>query len=573
MIRPKLQKTITLQAFLMLVCAAFLSLFFSCGVKSVTSFAWSSPAGKALAFTQTENFQEGRENLFGPGREINSYRLGEALAAPEGFMLAAEISAVRDDLVLGFSLGAESKKMGEELRFAAPKGKLLFYLSLPAGQSLRVLRLSVSVSSNGNPGTTGGAEDREGVGEEWARLVSLALLPAFRGFEEHDNGYRISDGISIKKQGQSARLLTIQNPFAPTGDKGNPVLVLRYSERAEADIVIEAGTRVLARTMSAKREIRIPASAFDGAETLSNIRITVPDGVGLGSAFVESASGVSAHLTDPGSLLMGGGPGEGEEYRWFRWDLLPSVIMFDFKTYDIQDAYLKRLAFFVEKKGFVGRLASNQEIAPLHGWNAHDYKAEDLARFFALAEKQGFPLNPEELRLRDFLLEQSLIYKKGGGYGFAEEGVIISISRESPDYLRRTFLTHELSHGIFFADSRYRKFCTDLWTGMPAEEQWFWKLYFGWMNYNTASSYLMANEIQAYLVQQPPGRAEEYFTKTLVGRLLENHPELEEEIALYMEEYSPSFEARARMLDAWLRSNYGFGAGLAYFFRVPRTLL
>jgi hypothetical protein len=93
------------------------------------------------------------------------------------------------------------------------------------------------------------------------------------------------------------------------------------------------------------------------------------------------------------------------------------------------------------------------------------------------------------------------------------------------------------------------------------------KLYFGWMNYNTASSYLMANEVQAYLVQQAPGRAGDYFTETLVERLLEHHPELEEKIARYMEEFSGSFEARAKVLDSWLRSNYGFKAGSIYFLR------
>mgnify|MGYP000928978100 CR=1 FL=1 len=101
--------------------------------------------------------------------------------------------------------------------------------------------------------------------------------------------------------------------------------------------------------------------------------------------FVETVCVVAPLLDEVGDPhgVLGEGPGQGEEYRWYRWDLLPSVILFDFRNYDIQDAYLKRLAFFVEKRGFVGRLAPNQEIAPLHGWNAHDYKAEDLARFFA----------------------------------------------------------------------------------------------------------------------------------------------------------------------------------------------
>ncbi|MDX9783885.1 MAG: hypothetical protein RBT72_03930 [Spirochaetia bacterium] len=568
MIRPRILKKAALTGLGFFFILLVLSFLGSCASKNINSFAWTSAEGKTLAFTQSGNFLEGRENRFGPGREVNSYRLDEAMVVPEGFMLAAKIDTAREGLVLGFSLGPDLKKVGKETRFAAPKGVLRLYLSPPAGQSLKVLRLSVSASAGAASGRPAEAQATDGDVEEWARLESLALVPAFRGFEEGKEGYRISDGISMEKAESGASIVSIQKPFAPMGGLESPVLVLRYSRRVETDIIIEAGTKILARTMSPKGEVRIPAAAFHGAEELASLRVTASGEVGLFSAFVEALPPGQARLTDPGTLLLGEGPeDQGREYRWYRWDLLPSVIMFDFSSYDVQDAYLKRLAFFVEKKGFVGRLATNQEIAPLHGWNAHDYKAEDLARFFALAEKQGFPLNPEELGLRDFLLEQGLISKRAGGYGFAADGAIISISRESPDYLRRSFLTHELSHGIFFADPRYRKFCIDLWKRLGDEEQWFWKLYLGWMNYDTANSYLMANEMQAYLVQQAPRRVEEYFTETLVARLLENHPERETPIAEYMEKYSKSFETRARELDSWLRSTYGFGAGLAYFLR------
>jgi hypothetical protein len=543
-------------SFLFFSLTLFLSLY-SCGSKTITAFSWTSPEGKPLEFTQAKGFPEGQENRFGPGRERNSFRLVKPLTVPGGYMLAAEVNASVDGIVLGFSLGADLNKLGEEVRFAAPKGKTRFYLSLPDGRSLRALSLSIGA----------GSQEKTGDFEEWARLENLAILPAFMGFEEVKDGYRISDGISVKKSESSPSSISIRKSLANFGTGSSPVLVLRYRQRAELDIVIEAGTKILARCMSSNREVRIPLSALGNLETFPSIQITAPEAVALESAFIESASDGQATLTDPGTLLLGDGPGQGEEFLWYRWDLLPSVILFDFKDYAIQDAYLKRLAFFVEKNGFVGRLAPDQEIAPLHGWNAHDYKAEDLARFFALAEKQRFPLNQEELRLRDFLLERGVIHERAGGYGFSENAAIISISRESADYLRRTFLTHEASHALFFADSRYRAFCIELWNGMGEEEKWFWKLYFGWMNYNTASSYLMANEVQAYLVQQAPGRAGEYFTETLVGRLLENHPELEEKIAQYMEDYSGSFEQRAGVLDTWLRSNYGFKAGSIYFLR------
>ncbi len=381
-------------------------------------------------------------------------------------------------------------------------------------------------------------------------------------------GYRISDGLIPSRKDAATSTWILEKPFSPSSDAGlgSQVLVIRYERNVDSDIVVEFGDSVLARCMSSVKEIRIPASAFSSTAAPDSMKISAPDAVGLSAAYIESLPEKQAKLADPGVLLLGNGPGEDEDYSWYRWDLLPSVIMFDFKDYGIQDEYLKRLAFFVEKKGFVGRLAPDSEISSLHGWNAHDYKTEDIARFFSLAESQKFPLNDKELRLRDFLLEQGLLEKKVRGYGY-KEGAIISITRESPAYLRRTFLTHESTHAIFFADQRYRKLSMDLWASMPKDEKWFWLLYFGWMNYDTSSAYLMANEVQAYLIQQSPKRAKEYFTKTLVERLLENHPELEEKLTLYMEEFGESFEARARTLDAWLRSTYGFGAGTTYFIR------
>jgi hypothetical protein len=77
----------------------------------------------------------------------------------------------------------------------------------------------------------------------------------------------------------------------------------------------------------------------------------------------------------------------------------------------------------------------------------------------------------------------------------------------------------------------------------------------------------MAREMQGYLIQQPPKKAEEYFTKTLVERLLEHHPELETPLAEYMGSYGTEFANKAGLLDAWLRTAYGFGAGTTFFLR------
>ena len=106
-----------------------------------------------------------------------------------------------------------------------------------------------------------------------------------------------------------------------------------------------------------------------------------------------------------------------------------------------------------------------------------------------------------------------------------------------------------------------------MWNAMSQEEKWFWVLYFGWMHYDIGSAYLMANEMQAYLIQQPARKAEEYFTKTLTERLLEKNPELKASLDAYVGKFGPEFARKAGLLDGWLRAEYGFGAGTTFFVR------
>ncbi|HCO49122.1 MAG TPA: hypothetical protein DIT55_06755 [Spirochaetaceae bacterium] len=564
------------------LCAALLSLLllFSCQATELGSFSWKSASGEKLPFTQLGGFPEGEENVFSAAAPRNSYALRKPVEVPQGFMVAVRMDIGKENLVVGFSLSADAKRpadvknAGGETRFAAQKGRTTFYLSYPSSKLLKTVMVNVAAGVAGSTGTTAGSGSE---GEDsMAKVEAVSILPAFRGFDHSEKeGYRISDGIAVAKEGAASKRWVFNAPFA--GDSNSrTVLTLRYGTRAEDDIIVNAGKKIAARCLSPRKEIRIPASVFPDASSQKSLSILVPDRVGLQAAYIEddspeAAAGQGAglrstSLVDPGIVLLQEALAPGEDFSWYRWDLLPDVLIFDFRDYAVQDDYLKRLAFFVEKKGFAGRLAKDEEIASLHGWNAHDYKAEDLARFFSTAAKTEFPLNERELRLRDFLVDQGLLLRKGKEYG-SREGAIISLSQESPGYLRHTFLAHESSHAIFFIDSKYRDFCIALWNGMSREEKWFWILYFGWMNYDTKSAYLMAAELQAYLIQQPPKKAEEYFTKTLPERLLEKHPELEEPIAAYMEEFGAEFEKKAILLDSWLKTAYGFSAGTTFFLR------
>jgi hypothetical protein len=210
-----------------------------------------------------------------------------------------------------------------------------------------------------------------------------------------------------------------------------------------------------------------------------------------------------------------------KSYEIFRWDRFPSLLIFDFADYAVQDKMLKRLAFYVEKAGFRGRLAPDSEIEELHAWNAHDYRAQDLAAFFNAVKKINFPLLDEEKQLEKILLKEKIIRESSGNIE-AGEGGIISISRESSEYLRFRFLTHEGFHGIFFIDDDFHDFSRKRLEKLPAAAKRFIISYFNFQQYDTKDEYLLINEYMAHILQQSASQAAEYFGHYLPLRLLES---------------------------------------------------
>ena len=242
-----------------------------------------------------------------------------------------------------------------------------------------------------------------------------------------------------------------------------------------------------------------------------------------------------------------------EDFELFRWNLFPSILVFDTRDYAVQAGMFKRLAFFVEKRGYIGKLLSDGELEGKHGWNAHDYRAIDLAAFFQAAADRHFALGEEELRLRDTLLENGIIRYDGGMY-LPGDGGVISLSRESSDYLRRKFMVHEGYHGVFFASREFRERCFELFEGRPDRERRFWADFFGLMGYGVENRYLLVNEYQAYLLQQPVGEAENYFRAHWAYRRLAGDGEV------FDAGTSPFIEA-AREMERTVHDYFGLKAG------------
>ncbi|MCL2472980.1 MAG: hypothetical protein FWF26_04810 [Treponema sp.] len=263
-----------------------------------------------------------------------------------------------------------------------------------------------------------------------------------------------------------------------------------------------------------------------------------------------------------------------KRYEVFRWDAFPEILIFDTADYAVQDNLFKRLAFFVEKAGYRGRLAKDSEIADLHGWNAHDYRSADLASFFELARKTNFPLLQEERELESLLLNTGIIVKDPSGQIAPGNGAIISISRESDKTdkgLRPRFMTHEGFHGIFFVDEDFRNFASQRWEIFPAPAKKFLLSFFDFQAYDTKNQYLVVNEFMAYVLQQPVAQASWYFGEYQPSRMIAASPwrksslpekeEISSDGKPFWPELAEAFTAEGDAFSRYVNQRWALAAG------------
>jgi hypothetical protein len=194
----------------------------------------------------------------------------------------------------------------------------------------------------------------------------------------------------------------------------------------------------------------------------------------------------------------------------FRFAPEPSVIVLDFPSLEQQGRMLDRVAALEEKAGLPrDRVLDDAALAAAirssgatvgSYYYGHDYRAAELVRFFALADRDHVALAPEEERLRA-LLRGFGWFAPGGA-----RGALISLSRQGADpeitpAARATILHHELSHGAFFAEPAYADYTRAFWRGaLTAAERDAVRRFLGWDGYDTADEELMLNEMQAYLM-------------------------------------------------------------------------
>lgn len=230
--------------------------------------------------------------------------------------------------------------------------------------------------------------------------------------------------------------------------------------------------------------------------------------------------------------------------RWLRD--ADGVLVIQFPGLQAQGRTLNRAAALIEKGGIrrdrVLTDTALQAAVAAAGDNeasyflGHDYRAEDLAKFFSLAEAQQVALNADELRLRRLLQDAGILQPAGPGrFTGAADRALVTFSAEQVDdpataqdegmdaQRRASILRHELSHGRYFTDARYHDHCWRFWSELLSEtERQTWRRYLDGLGYDPANEDLMVNETQALLMHTPDTRDFDAKDLGMGGRALED---------------------------------------------------
>jgi hypothetical protein len=475
--------------------------------------------GDALALTYTSTIKSCRLTIFSAEARV---WMQAALPPTSGFTTSLQIPVTKGGTIWGFQVSADSKEGSLTMSGAglAPRSHGVSYLgedgiALDGGISLKEMAPRVL-----DAGISADAWDRPPVNSS---LVFIRLRQASAGADPLAEPEEIQ--VTFQGQGSQTRSFTVK---AYPGQR-----------------IMELPIGVIGFV---PRRVRVVLSESSAGETASAPLVSMLD-----LTSVEDAKPIPV---DPGVILdYLPSAWRDHEFELFAWDRYPSVLIMDTRDYDVQDDFFKRLAFFVEKPGYAGTIPDEKELAGKHGWNAHDYQAEDLARFFSAAQKGGIALSPGETMLRRILMDNGVISQSDTGYQ-PGRGSVLSISRSSGTELRRLLLTHESFHGVFFSTPRYRDACFAAWKVLSTTEKEIWIDFMDMTDYDTANQYLIVNEFQSYLFQQPRGKVPAFQAATL-SKLRSKFPRKSSIYKEFQKDYSDSFLRSFDPLDRALREAGG----------------
>ncbi len=364
---------------------------------------------------------------------------------------------------------------------------------------------------------------------------------------------------------QPGRALVVRSAFTPAAPGGAGELLLSVSDgaqrRATVAVTLAAGERSVHLHESVLGFVPVTVEALSHA------------GGAVRFQQVGRTAAGAAPLPADLDTILDYPQKEWRSTAWevFRWNALPQVLIFDTATYAIQEELFRRLAYYVEKAGFRGTVWTDRQLDGRYGYNAHDYDAANLARFFTEAERAGAPLNARELWLRDFLAAQRVIGPAGQGGAAGQDGAagwqagerggaVLSISRESPPAQRRLLMRHEAAHGVYFVHAGYRAAIAAAWREIGEPARHAWRSYLAALGYDTAWEDLMRNEFQAYLAHNAERTLRHYFGTLAPARIRRNLP-AEQQAPAWFETGAEAIREQHRSVDRALQAATGMRAG------------
>ncbi|WP_041176937.1 hypothetical protein [Borrelia crocidurae] len=209
-----------------------------------------------------------------------------------------------------------------------------------------------------------------------------------------------------------------------------------------------------------------------------------------------------------------------DSFEFFNFIANPNVYIIKFKTLHDQALMLKRMAFFLEKKEFRGRLLSNTELENKVGWGGHDYRLQDIITFFNKAQKLNIKLNKEEITLKNLIIANKLAYIVNNIIKIKNKSKNIAFATYSEDEIMsktdqmRIFM-HEMLHMYFFTDNNFNKEIVNFWNkNISPNNKKSWINFLDNIGYDVTFNYLVMNEFYAYTTALPKENIANYLINT-----------------------------------------------------------
>ncbi|MDR2793117.1 MAG: hypothetical protein LBB61_05560 [Treponema sp.] len=547
-----------------------LLLFPSCSFKKQVSFAVDS----GILYGFSKESVAGIIPLTKTGKTAFSFESPVPLPRDSSFELAY---AVQGSFEGEMTLHIESAGMAAE----TTDWELPLDVSLIAGQKPDIIRFAVPVNAANIQKFSVSVTTRGKASKEEAFLEIKAVRTTRRWF-----------GFAWEGTKEKVLLVTpfVRQDSTRTGNESwliNPPEAFRSSGKIELSaaafydtavdtrtggedtITVEPGEIFFEWTAPHKKEnfLYVPPGMFPSHPYPIRVSISSRMGMVKLEASPQRVFPLVPIPADPGIILAYKyGEWRDNRYEVFRWEGFPSLLIFDTANYQVQDKLFRRLAFFVEKAGYRGRLVSDQELEGQHGWNAHDYRAEDLAAFFERAEATHFPLLKEEQELEEILFANGILKREKNEKISAGSGAIISLSRESPDALRNQFMAHEGFHGLFFIDEGFYVFTKNRYDALTPVAKNFILSFFDYQHYDIKDNYLVLNEFQAHVLQQSANQSYWYFGGTLASRLEASPwrrailPKKDESSGAWPD-IGKAFQTESAAFSNYVNERWGFSAG------------